>query len=264
MTDSERSRFVIVVSALGATFQREVTEAFLEGYWIGLNDLSLPSLEWAAREAIQTCKFMPTPAELRELTGEMKPADRAFLAWDVLQRAVLRFGFYKSVDFDDRTINAAVRSLGGWMSLIERWEVEGSKWIRVEFLKTYEALARGGITEEQGKYLVGYYERHNGANGYADRIPPPVKVETGLQALPNAVRRTRLLADESHHDLLAAVGAMPDSIDEAESRAGSETSPTQEAVADPPFGSLAALPLLDCGGKRRALGHSFFVTRRKR
>jgi hypothetical protein len=69
MRPSEREKFAVGLRALGAVFRTEVTEALIEGYWLGLDDVELTPLGQAMRRAIRECKFMPSPAELREFAG---------------------------------------------------------------------------------------------------------------------------------------------------------------------------------------------------
>lgn len=39
----------------------------IELYWDALSDLKIDAIEGAAQKAIKTLKFMPTPADLRDL-----------------------------------------------------------------------------------------------------------------------------------------------------------------------------------------------------
>jgi hypothetical protein len=56
-------------------------------------------------------KWMPSPGELRELAGDVRPADRAVLAFQALKTACSRVGAFRSPDFDDPLINATVQSI---------------------------------------------------------------------------------------------------------------------------------------------------------
>jgi len=122
---------------------------------------------------------MPTVSELRALTGETTPEDRALLAWGAFEKAVVRVGYYRSPNFDDPLINATVRHLGGWTRVCELDGEEFDKWLRKDFLKTYEALSRTGVGDEQAAPLVGYAERQNRSLGY-DRSEDRCDVRTGL------------------------------------------------------------------------------------
>jgi len=190
MIETDRPRFAVVVNALAATFRVEPSKAMLTGYWSALADLPIEAVEAAGQRALRGCKFMPVPAELRELAGVMTPADRAIKAWEAFTRAVSAVGYYQSPDFDDVLINATVRNLGGWMETIVRMEDEDKtdKWVRKDFERIYVSLVNSGIGEAAGGHLLGYHEQNNCLNGYGDQIAPPVKVRTGLpplRQLPN-------------------------------------------------------------------------------
>lgn len=178
MNNKEKPAFVTVINALAATFGREPSEPLLLGYWMGLEDLDIHTVEVAAAKAMRTCKFMPTVAELRELGGELQPADRAALAWEAFAKALQLHGCYTSVDFDDKLINATVRNLGGWVKLNERLEQDGETWVRKDFERVYGTFMRSGASTSQALPLGGLHEQSNAGNGYD--VTPPVLIETGL------------------------------------------------------------------------------------
>lgn len=191
MKANERAEFVEVIEALAATFGREPTQAMLTGYWMGLEDLELVAVKRAAAKAIASDKFMPVPAVMRELAGELSPKQRAVLAWGAFKSAVDTHGFYASVDFDDQTINATVRNLGGWMPTLDQMETEGDKWIRKDFERVYEAFAATGIGPDLARPLLGQHEQNNIQSGHHKAIKPPVLVITGLPVRKRIETRTR-------------------------------------------------------------------------
>lgn len=165
MTDQDRQRFGIAIAAVAATFRSEATTAMIQGYWMGLQDLPVESVEQALAASLRTSRFMPTAAELRELAGVPSTEDSALLAWASLDRAVSEHGAYQSVDFEDKTINATVRHLGGWERICGLPAEEFDKWLKKEFLRVYEAFQRsGGIRDLEGS-LGGIHDRENSALG---------------------------------------------------------------------------------------------------
>ena len=84
---------------------------------------------------------MPTPAELRERAGEENARARAIKAWMAVEQSAGAIGSYKSVCFEDATINAVIRGMGGWPVLLAKTGDEFDKWARQDFLKAYESLA---------------------------------------------------------------------------------------------------------------------------
>lgn len=182
MEPSDLGKFTELVTALAAAFGRETEKATFVAYKIGLEDLPIAAINHAIGRALRECKFMPSPAELRELAGVQKPKERAVLAWEALDAAVASYGYYHSVDFDDKLINATVRNLGGWERICDLPEEEYQKWFRKDFERVYASLAAGGIGPDQAAPLLGYYAKQNSGNGMP--IAPPVKIDTGLPALP--------------------------------------------------------------------------------
>jgi hypothetical protein len=152
------------VIGLCEAFGRTASEATIGAYDIGLRGLSDAEIERAAALALRTCKFMPVPAELRELaTGQGEGfeamAEKAFHA---LKQAMQRLGPDYSVNFADGLINATVRLLGGWIRVNEiPVGDELDKWFRKEFIATYVRQCKSGASEELRRYLGGNLERDN-------------------------------------------------------------------------------------------------------
>jgi hypothetical protein len=174
VTDPRKTAAVL---ALAELFNRQLSEAALRLYVAALGDIAQEAIEAAVVAAGSSCKFMPSPAELRELAGcgGIRPEDRAALAWEAFSRAVVELGTYKSPDFDDPIINATCRMLGGWERCCGLPVEEFDKWLRHDFLKTYAGLMRSGVNGELTAPLVGYCERENRCPG-----PECRTVATGL------------------------------------------------------------------------------------
>jgi len=186
--------FAILIAGIAATFRQEPTEPLLEAYWLGLQDLPFRAVKAAASRALRQCRFLPSVAELRELAGEAKPEDRALLAWEAFERAVETHGGYASVAFDDPAITATCRSLGGWERCCSTPTEEFDKWLRKDFLTTYAAICRTGVSEDAARPLIGIHDRQNAASGYREHLSTPTLVRTRLPALPGAqpkIERTK-------------------------------------------------------------------------
>ena len=200
MVNGDRGRFTALVQALAATFRAEPTKALFEGYWLGLRDLDIDRVEMAAARAIASCARMPVPVELRALAGESTATVRAVQAWEAAIRALRRFGSYKSVNFEDKTINATIRVLGGWERFCLTESDELHKWVRRDFERTYLALSESGVSEEASRYLMGTFERENTANGTLEEavrmglLPAkPVQVTVGGQRAIEATQEMRAI-----------------------------------------------------------------------
>ncbi len=200
-TQSDKTR---LIAALAATFNREADEAMFQGYELGLSDLPLDAVKLAVERAIRECKFMPTAAELRELSGAILSADRAVMAWDAFAKAVSQISYTKSVSFDDPVINATVRSLGGWERCTGIGGEEFDKWLRKDFERVYLAFERSGVGPEAAAPLIGFVARTNAFNGYHEDIPKPLLIACGLPphreglvTLPAPKRETQKLLTEA-------------------------------------------------------------------
>jgi hypothetical protein len=186
LTEKDRQDFAIVIAALSETFGRDASEATVYGYWLGLNDLPIDSVKDAASRALRSCKFMPTPAELRELAGIANVSDRALLAWSAVEKAS-SLGAYKSVDFDDPLINAAIRSMGGWPAILDKSQQDFDTWVRKDFIAAYQGFMRAGVDGDVCRPLpgladTGTFDVHKIDGTIAQATLGVVRIETGLPA----------------------------------------------------------------------------------
>ena len=61
-----KKNFAVAMAMLAETFNRELTAPAVDTYWLALEDVTPEQLRAAVKKAALECKFMPTPAELRE------------------------------------------------------------------------------------------------------------------------------------------------------------------------------------------------------
>lgn len=159
-----------MLGLLCETFARQPSEVTIEAYWIGLEDLSIESIEAAVRASIRSSRFMPSPAELRDLTGDATPKDRAQLAWELVRRSIGRLGGYVSPDFEDRAINATISGLGGWVQLTGTAKDELDSYVRHAFLAAYPVwVARA--SGESGDALPGILQQTEGGRYEVIHVP---------------------------------------------------------------------------------------------
>ena len=166
MNVSQKRRLTDAITALCEVFRQTVSEVKIHAYAVGLADLTIEQIEIACARALAECKFMPVPAELRQLSGSMGFAERAVLAFEAVARSVARLGAGASPDFDDAAINATIRNLGGWPRVCAIDAEEFEKWFRKEFERVYVLLCNRGISAEAGARLVGESEQHNRLHGF--------------------------------------------------------------------------------------------------
>lgn len=151
------------IATLFEAFNRRPTPATFAAYEIGLYGIAVEAVERAVSVSLQRCKFMPVPAELREIAmtngGSYESmAERAFAT---LAGIVRRYGSDGSVNFADGAINATVRRLGGWKSCCDQPRSQFEVWYRKSFLTTYITIVREGASEGERRYLGGRLEAHN-------------------------------------------------------------------------------------------------------
>ena len=103
-------------------------------------------------------------------------ATTALRAWCVLERAHNDFWPASELTFDDVTITACVRSLGGWERLCNVPDDQFETWIKKEFLDLYAALAGTELREDQVAPLLGIGQGGpvKMACDYATPTPTPV------------------------------------------------------------------------------------------
>lgn len=175
MTDSDREEFGSHIEALAAAFKTKASKPLYMAYWFGLQDLPMEAIRQACTKALVECKFMPVPRELRDLAGVMGADQRAIVAWNSVKQAIREVGSYRSVSFDDPTINAAIRSLGGWPRVCGTDSEELDKWTSKEFQRLYCRLSALPLGQDLTRYLVGVFE----ASGHETLPDKPRQIRTG-------------------------------------------------------------------------------------
>lgn len=167
---SRTERIGKAVTLLARAFRTEADELLLEAYLLGLEGVPIEKIEDAARRALSSCRFMPTPAEIRELTGDATPKDRAQLAWEIVRRHIGRLGGYVSPDFEDRAINAAIRGLGGWVQLTAKPTEELDSFTRHAFIQAYPAWV-SRTDGEPGDAIPGIMQQQEGGRYEVVAVP---------------------------------------------------------------------------------------------
>lgn len=184
--DTRATGIAAAITLLAEGFGRQATPVTFRAYIAGLEGLPVEAIEAGVNRALRESKFMPSPAELRELAGELKGQDRAVRAWLAFERAVTEHGGYRTVSFDDVVINAVVRSLGGWEHVCSMDAQEFDTFLRKKFLDAYQSLYAGGVGEEEAAPLPGIFDRENARLGHERQEIR--QVVTGLPPSPRAPR----------------------------------------------------------------------------
>lgn len=144
---------------LGEMYDRKVSDALMDGYWMVLRDMSDDEFMGSIKAILSGRKYasFPKPAEILDFA---KPdlESIAMLAWGDVERAIYKAGKYASVSFQDLVVNSVIDALGGWVWLCSQ-DVSEMKWVRKEFPKLYSMHSK---IETHPTHLIGLSERENG------------------------------------------------------------------------------------------------------
>lgn len=177
-TMTPEQKFATQLTILAETFGRQLTEAAMDGYWIALKDLSHERLSQATRRALSECRFMPSPAELRDFAGDgLKALEAACAeAWGIVRRVMDTCDSYESVDFGP-LVNAVLHNLGGWKELCEK-TIPELVWVRKDFERIYELFAYKPVDQLRGEFHMGTFGHMTPKCIAIGGVAPPKQIAT--------------------------------------------------------------------------------------
>lgn len=232
MTDEDRIEFANVMGAAAEVFEREISSLMTDAYFASLRDLSIEAVRMGFSVCFKRCRFMPRPVEIREAASGRK-TDRALMAWQDVQHAAAVIGPYRSARFEDGTVAAVVRAMGGWERVCYFTEDE-MPWRQKDFERLYEAYSERGIAETD--YVAGIAEAHNTSRGYLTDGPYTVRSTDGIVTDParlieDADTDRPLTREEARNALQSLIGGSATPEDGAK--------PEGELFAFPPANGLS-------------------------
>jgi hypothetical protein len=177
------------------THQVEVTTVLLEAYYLALRDLPDDQISQRGELLLKTSTYFPKPAEFRDSSSAEDDAPEAYR---ILNQAISQHGYMRHVDFDDKAINAAVRSLGGWQAACDVTD-EQEPFYRARFIKAYLSYRRAGVGDEAGKCLSGASEADR-----VKRLPDGTIIE---QAVTKREVKCTTTQSSSRQSLIEASGS---------------------------------------------------------
>lgn len=134
-------------------FGRTRTESTVEAWAIALSGLSIDQVRVGITRAMAECEQLPAPVVVRRFaTGSSD--QEASKAWEIAVQAVSKVGYVKGVNFEDATINATIRGMGGWPAFCSSFERESEVWIRKRFNEVYASWV-SRVDAESGAPLHG-------------------------------------------------------------------------------------------------------------
>ncbi|MBT9175541.1 MAG: hypothetical protein DDT22_01221 [candidate division WS2 bacterium] len=162
------------MAILCETFDRKLSDFLLKGYEMVLKGLSDAEFERAIGVCLSSNTFhkLPLPAEILE-AARGKIEDKALLALNQLEDAIKRYGYDKSVIFEDKTIHMVVEALDGWQAICFMTQDEW-KWKRKEFVELYKVFSAN--PREYPEKLIGYHDHLNSINGFEKEISKPILI----------------------------------------------------------------------------------------
>ncbi len=175
MTSDEARDLVAIIAA---TWTRPpVSEATVYAYAFGLADLDHAAAKEAVRSLMQTSRFLPTIAEVRERAVEQRVAlPSPEEAWGIVRRAIGALGMYRTPVFDCDEIQAAVNAIG-WRSICTE---DNEASTRARFCAAMESFSdRRREAEATGRYVAPdrqLPENTEPRSGQGDQL---VRVTTG-------------------------------------------------------------------------------------
>ncbi len=200
---TKRETFAVVMTMLGETYGRAITDAMLDGYWLVLEDLSEGDLKGAARAAMSSpSRWMPTPGELRAYVRPPVSVETASaLAWQAVRRAIDEYDYLvASIDFGP-LVNAVVRNLGGWDTMCKATlpELDNPGWLRKRFDEVYTALSTANPQALRGDPLDGAlppkFKDPKHVTISIDGSPQPRRLEANDNAKSDIAALVQELAD---------------------------------------------------------------------
>jgi len=150
MQDQDKDAFTEIMMAAGEVYSKAITVPMIKMYFAALGQVSIEQAQSAMMAHMQnpdSGQFFPKPADLiKQMTGTTKQQeaaieDRASIAWACIERDIRRIGSYGTLKLDDKQAMAAVKAMGGWMSICQT-ETSKMEWKRKEFIRMYETFER--------------------------------------------------------------------------------------------------------------------------
>ena len=143
----------------------EMTKEKTNIYYLALSHLTVEQLNGAFISMIRNrvYKNFPQVAEIIQYathTTENELDDRIVLARQIMKNAIVRYGYYNSVEFEDKGIHAVIDALDGWQKVCTMSADELDKFLTFEFPKIYKAYSRNNY--QVTKYYIGYHDSING------------------------------------------------------------------------------------------------------
>ena len=164
----DRQKFVELMTGLSQLYEKEVSQFALELYYDILKGYEYAQVDKAVKQVVSNNKFncLPKPAEILEYLEGTRD-EKAMQAWLLVREAILKAGYYATVEFADPLISNCIDALGGWM-WINSQDAKEFPFIEKRFCDFYRLFMKRGVL--RSKPMIGFVEATNGEKGYIDHI----------------------------------------------------------------------------------------------
>lgn len=192
-----KADFVNLMMSMGEVFDKQVTEAQLDIYYEIFKDFSFEQIKKAFYSCLRTHRYntLPKPADILSFL-EGTQDDRALMAWLEVKEAVIKAGYYQTVEFRDPIISHCLEELGGWMAFCSCQKDE-LPFIEKRFMDLYRLFEKRGTSLPVK--LVGFIEVRNRELSQLEHIPKSVKIGfdkiNTLESKPKPISSNKKVAE---------------------------------------------------------------------
>lgn len=168
MNENDAERFAEMLAGVGETYNQTVSPLRHGIYFRALMEFDYEVVSAAMMRHVQTSKFFPTPADIREQI-DGSDSDREGVAWSGLTQAINIVGPYKSLIVQDPVVAAAIcMTFGSWPGACEaRRSMYEAQWHarRKDFGAAMRTARRDAQIRQGGpRLLTGISDAENRAS----------------------------------------------------------------------------------------------------
>ena len=158
----EKKEFMEVMTALGATFQKELDKVLLKVYYDRLKNHNLKDLKNACEIIMDKNIYFPKIAEIKQIiNGDLETKANEALHTASERRRLS--GSSGGCKFDDPVINETIKLMGGWRAYAGGL-ISEEKWIDKRFVEIYKQQA------EKKQINDNFIELENKENRRLDNV----------------------------------------------------------------------------------------------
>jgi len=169
----EKDKFIKILLGLGELVDKEISDNKINIYYEIFKEYTIEEFNQAVFKVLKTHKYntLPLPAVILEFL-EGTSDDKALMAWNLAQEAVVKVGYYDSPRFNDPIISNCIVEMGGWQWFCSVQTIE-LPFVQKRFTDLYRLFLKRGCEMLE---LVGFHNAGNRLKGYSEKIKPPILI----------------------------------------------------------------------------------------